>query len=287
MSQVWASGPQDRCELLVLLALADFSDHEGRCWPSMKVLAAKARTSERGAQKIVARLVEAGWLEIKTGGGRGGTNVYRILPISSRSETPNDVHPKQVTPPEPGSGFKGEKPRTGEQKPRTGVQETPNPGSPEPSGTIKEPSRAMRACERAPARERAPDGFEEFWAVHPRPKNRSASERAFSEAVAAGADPKRIVAEAERYRAENRAGGRRYLCATDVWLSQRRWEARAAKSDRSSTPCARDDIVTFWAGKVLAGEFVPTSAISSGMAREMLRRELVTADALRAAGVST
>jgi len=128
MSHVWKHGPADRSELLILLALADFSDDDGYCWPSMEAVAKKARMGERGAQKVVRRLQETGWISVQTGGGRHGCNNYQINLKKPEQETPNPVHP------EPRS------PRTGVQKPRTRVQETPNGGSPEPSGTIKEPS---------------------------------------------------------------------------------------------------------------------------------------------------
>lgn len=139
MSAVWENGPDDRSELLVMLALADFCNDEGECWPSMRSIAAKARMTERGAQKTIGRLVDAGRVSVATGGGRGGCNRYQIctrnpernsvnVETNPEQETPNDVH----------------RPRTDEHKPRTGVQKTPNGGSPEPSGTVKEPSVGRR-----------------------------------------------------------------------------------------------------------------------------------------------
>lgn len=128
MASIWENGPEDRNELLVLLALSDFANDEGECWPSMVGVAEKARMTERGAQKIVRRLEETGWLEIATGGGRGGKNQYRILAVKPEPQTPNEKR-----------GIEN-KPRTAEHKPRTDEQETPNGGSPEPSGTVKEPS---------------------------------------------------------------------------------------------------------------------------------------------------
>jgi hypothetical protein len=125
MSWVWENGPTDQGELLVMLALADFANDAGKCWPSMQSIARKARLTERGAQKIVRRLQSAGMLSIVTGGGRGGCNTYIVNTGNPEQETPNDVHP------EPRS------PRTTGHKPRTRVQETPNTGSPEPSGTVK------------------------------------------------------------------------------------------------------------------------------------------------------
>lgn len=122
MARVWDSGIEDRSELLVMLALADFCDDDGKCWPSMARIAEKARTTERGAQKIVRRLEACGWLSVDTGNGRGGCNRYTLNP---ERETPNAVPPNAVHP------------EHGDTKPRTGVQKTPNGGSPEPSGTVK------------------------------------------------------------------------------------------------------------------------------------------------------
>ena len=137
-SWVWKNGPTDQGELLVLLALADFANEDGVCWPSMASIATKARLTERGAQKIVRRLEANGRLSIDTGGGRHGCNTYRINTDPPEPGTPNTVHPEHGSP------------RTTEQKPRTRVQKTPNPGSPEPSGTIKN-----RQSSRVRAREAA------------------------------------------------------------------------------------------------------------------------------------
>lgn len=123
MSALWDSGPQDKTALLVLLALADFCDDDGVCFPSIRRIAEKCRMTERGAQKAIRKMESDGWLTIKTGNGRHGTNVYKI------HTTPNDIQ--------------GVNSVQGEQeckKPRTRVQETLNGGSPEPSVTIKEPS---------------------------------------------------------------------------------------------------------------------------------------------------
>lgn len=82
MAQVWENGPADRTELLVLLALSDFANDQGKAWPAMKSIAKKSRlSSERAAQKIVRRLEEKGWVSIATGGGRSGCNEYVINPV--------------------------------------------------------------------------------------------------------------------------------------------------------------------------------------------------------------
>ena len=128
MSWVWENGPTDPTERLIMLALADYSNDEGVSYPSMIGLAEKACVTERGARGIVRRLESQGWLEIKTGGGRGGKNVYRIT-----GRKPGTTNRELET-------GNTENPERGDTKPGTRLQETRNLRSAEPSGTVKEPS---------------------------------------------------------------------------------------------------------------------------------------------------
>lgn len=97
MSKLWESGPKNKTQLLVLLALADFANDEGHCWPSMATIAKKARLTDRGARKVVRQLEADGWLEVRIGAGRHHCNVYTV-----KTE-----------------------PKSGNEKPRTGFQEEP------------------------------------------------------------------------------------------------------------------------------------------------------------------
>ena len=92
MTRVWDNGPDNQGELLVLLALADFADDAGNCWPSLATIAKKARIQERSARRIVRRLEDAGYLQTVVGGGRHGCNQYRVNPDikSPRTESPPD-----------------------------------------------------------------------------------------------------------------------------------------------------------------------------------------------------
>lgn len=118
MAEVWDNGPSNQGELLVLLALADFADDDGFCWPSVAAIASKARIEERSARRVIRRLEEAGWLSVKVGRGRHGCSEYRIKPGPKvpRTECPPDI---ECT------------------KPGPAVHETRTPRSPEPSGTVK------------------------------------------------------------------------------------------------------------------------------------------------------
>jgi hypothetical protein len=78
---VWDRSPYRAEKLLVLLALADWSDSEGVCFPSYTKIAEKARVSKPGAIGIIQSLIKDGAIEIiEAGNGRGNHHSYRLLP---------------------------------------------------------------------------------------------------------------------------------------------------------------------------------------------------------------
>lgn len=62
MSEVWDHANLEGAQLLVLLALADFANDDGYCWPSYETLAKKARVSRRYAIQVVKRLQALGYV---------------------------------------------------------------------------------------------------------------------------------------------------------------------------------------------------------------------------------
>jgi len=81
MSRVWDHYPGKGSDLLAMLALADWSDDEGRCFPSVAALARKVRLQERQAQRSLRGLIEQGFLSVtgnENGGAPGMTRRYRL-----------------------------------------------------------------------------------------------------------------------------------------------------------------------------------------------------------------
>lgn len=91
MSSVWRDAQCDGGTLLVLLAMADFCDDGGTCYPAVGTLAKKARLSERQARYILRDLESADILATEIGTGPKGTNRYQLSipnlsnPIQSRA----------------------------------------------------------------------------------------------------------------------------------------------------------------------------------------------------------
>lgn len=82
MAAVWERYPAGGSELLALLALADWSDDDGRCFPSVASIARKTRLSKSQAQRVVHGLIDSGVVLVEgneTGGAPGATRRYRIL----------------------------------------------------------------------------------------------------------------------------------------------------------------------------------------------------------------
>lgn len=68
---------------IVLLALADYADPDGVCFPGQKAIAKKCSMAERTVREKVAKLVEMGYIERRQRRGEGGyrtTDEYRLLP---------------------------------------------------------------------------------------------------------------------------------------------------------------------------------------------------------------
>lgn len=109
MTRVWED---DRitmqCDILVLLAIADFADECGCAFPSSETLAAMSRQTERNLRKSLIRLKTIGCLDVDYNASRYRTNVYKILypeiegrngvrggglkdPLSNRQPVPRDL----------------------------------------------------------------------------------------------------------------------------------------------------------------------------------------------------
>ena len=80
MATVWQDAKEYReGPLLVLLALADWANDEGWCWPSVPAIAEKSRLTERQVYNVLAGLVRDGVVVKQAGGGRGKATRYRVI----------------------------------------------------------------------------------------------------------------------------------------------------------------------------------------------------------------
>jgi Helix-turn-helix domain len=142
MSRVWEHSTHSGSELLMLLAISDFADDDGRAYPSVQTLATKCRMSARNANHLLARLRDSGELEIRLGQGPRGTNAYRVRfgPDGAKPLKPASppeglfTHEAHVTPEGPVT-LKPVAPT-----PEAGSSNPLKPASPKPSLNHQEPS---------------------------------------------------------------------------------------------------------------------------------------------------
>nr|DAI24621.1 MAG TPA: helix-turn-helix domain protein [Caudoviricetes sp.] len=94
MSQVWNMEIDDSTTKLTLMALADFSDDEGYCYPSYEVLAKKISKSKRTAIRAVEKLAELGFLQKEKRELKDGTSSANLYKILSENERVTQTHPR-------------------------------------------------------------------------------------------------------------------------------------------------------------------------------------------------
>lgn len=90
MARVWDDADCDGSELLVLLALADYADDDGWCYPSLPAIARKTRMSERHVRSQLRKLEAKGLLFCaSTKGGKGKANTYQVRPDGGQTRNPS------------------------------------------------------------------------------------------------------------------------------------------------------------------------------------------------------
>jgi hypothetical protein len=103
MTAIWDHSHYEGGELLVLLALADWADDQGRCWPSVPSIAQKARMKERQVYNILKKLRADEVVHCEPGGGRGNNSAYlidiaKIAGFKSQTKTLQPSAEKPCTP---------------------------------------------------------------------------------------------------------------------------------------------------------------------------------------------
>lgn len=203
---------------LVLLALADFSNDDGRSWPSVATIARKARLSPRQVQRILRDLETEGELVVEEGAGPHGCNMYRIVFQGGDNLSPVE-------------NVRGDKSDTGGVTFRTGGvtnrAENVSKMSPEPLVNHQvEPSSLNRQDARSQKRKRLtlfPEGF----GVSPEMRS-WAIERGLSDAE--------VTYESERFEGWAIAKGAQYVDWVRAWQN---WMVKSARDAAAGSPGRR------------------------------------------------
>lgn len=188
-------------EKIVLLALADCANDEGKCWPSIATLCRKTNASERTVQRSITALEKAGHLSRRQVVGKGCK--YAIHP--RQSDTPATLAP----------------PSQGREPPPHG-HPTPATVAPKPSMNHQEPLKhTRRACV-------MPD----YWQPVAFGKGSKCA------AVAGQWSKDDLEANLEHFTKHHRGKGNRFVDWQDAWetwvLNSRRWGPKETKPPQAS-----------------------------------------------------
>lgn len=225
---VWRGSQHSGSALLMMLAIADFSDDKGVAYPAVSTLAEKTRMKPRNANYLLSELQASGELVIKIGAGPRGTNLYRIAL-------------DRLCGPQPSAGLHhsaglqrtaGVQPVAEVQR-SAGLQAIAAGAAPQcsiplhrsadkPSLIHQEPSTRKRA---AKAKIEHPL-FAEFYAAYPRKVGRVEALKNFA-AINPDENTLKVMLTAISAQALAQrcaAGDWRYVPHPATWLSKRRWE---------------------------------------------------------------
>lgn len=216
-SQVWEGLPKAGSELLTMLALADWADDNGRCFPAMETIAKKIRLSRSQAQRITHKLIEDGYLSVtgnSTGGPPGSSRRYQINleALTTRTDDAGSVH------------------ATGGTETQEGPHECAERGCMDATRIINKPSvnhpgvRASKGIRRVKSTET------------PCPKDFSVSKEMLQWAIDKGVPESRIAMETEKFIHWHTSKGRTFANWNAAW---RTWMIRCidpSSDKRGNTP---------------------------------------------------
>lgn len=214
MAQCWEQSQLAGTDLLMLLALADWSDDAGQCYPSIDKLAQKCRMSRRNAQFILKNLEGSGELSVGRNAGPPPKfpNLYRI--------NLDALGVKPISPVKPTSPVKSSE-ATGEIQRTNGVK----PTSPNTS-LIRH---------NTPARSRVSLRFEDFWSAYPS-KRKGSKSRCLSVWQAKKLDQQadQIIAHVRLAAASDdwRKQSGQFIPAPLTYLNQSRWDGAELSDQR-------------------------------------------------------
>lgn len=280
----------------VMIYFADKASDGGEgIWASKTTIAAELELARSTVIKTINELVTDGILVIVGDRRhRNGATVEYDISMAAVDRLPDVELPRSEPPPKRGD--------CGSTRPGAGPVRQADP-SESRTLPVREPDIMVSECRTqtilepslnhtgAGGREgAAPDAllaFERFWQAHPKARQRDRSFALWLAAEKSGADPQRIISEAQRYRQVNQGKDAKYLVSSDRWLEQRRWEGEPGKAFVSNHERMRGIEATaeMLAGKVRDGAPVVSSAFSPAILDCILAKRLLTVAQLRGAGV--
>lgn len=195
----------------ILVALADYADEAGQCFPSHNKTAERVGASRSTVRRSIKQLAEQGYLTYVREQRKDGTYTSNRYSLNLARGWDQGEPGGGVTVNH--GGVTGE-PWWGHSEPTLGspVNQQEPPVNPQRTITAHE-------------HEQAPDPFDEFWEVYPRKKEKKRAQAAWKSAVKR--EPAEgIIAAAKNYAEErkNVKDGEQFTKHASTWLNNDCWE---------------------------------------------------------------
>jgi len=101
-SWVWDNSPYTGAALLIHVALSEWANDEGICWPSQATIAKRARCTDRYVRDTIKKMQRDGLLEIVKASNGYGSHVYRLV-FQSSAPRNSATRPRNRTSGDPGN----------------------------------------------------------------------------------------------------------------------------------------------------------------------------------------
>lgn len=229
---------------LVLIALADFANDEGRCWPSVRSICQWSRLSERSVQESLRRLADAGEISIYPQAGPKGCNLYRVnAQRGADSAPPQKLHPAESA---PGGAEYNRGGAEYDIKPPQNLHPNHHRTT---NKTIKEPSSDQPAADRSPSWS-FDSWFENiFWPAYPNKAGKAKAKVGLAKVVRSDSKAAEVLAGLDRWKASHQwADG--FIQHGSTWVNGQMWqdepetaEAAAARLTREKDESPRKVVV--------------------------------------------
>lgn len=240
LTWAWRQAVEPSGAKFVLVALADFADEAGICWPSQATLASNTGQSERTVRGHVRLLEDGGWIVREQGqlpNGRYASDIYRLLAPPEALRGGNDPR-----------GNRGPKRRSGaavsQNKPAADIaagesqhqrQDLPPDQRQISTAPAADSGNALREPPDEPSQVNRPavDGgpaFACFWDAYPHPAGDPPAPAlaAFEAALAQGVSDAVLIEAAVMYAAQLRAQAsadwKPQAKMAHRWLGEKRWQ---------------------------------------------------------------
>lgn len=249
-SWVWNHSQAEGTARLVLLAIADAANREGRnSCQSANTIAEMCRVSKRTVRYKISELLATGELGKEGKNGEYGTTVYYFPKMVEDAPKQGGANSA------PGANLAGANSAPGAKSAPGGCKTEPqgvqmfahnpiNPSSSKELHPINNAHEGMGERQRpAPGRVHYSPAFEQFWEAYPRKEGKLDAYNAWRSASHFN-NASHLIAAAGRYR-DNPNRDPRYTKTPTRWLNTRGWEDGPAEPPRPQQPTNRPWAMTY------------------------------------------